>query len=89
MELFLITQFSLFGNKFLQYSLLLEVDAYNLGFYSRKPLKNSSSVIYPTKGTVSIYFLGGREGKGFSRTHAFIPIKDSVAFNLKSESMNQ
>ena len=58
MELFLITQFSLFANKLLQYSLLLEVDAYNLGFYSRKPLKNSSSVIYPTKGTVSIYFLG-------------------------------
>ena len=28
-------------------------------------------------------FWGGKEGKGFSRTYAFIPIKVSVAFNLK------
>ena len=37
MELFLIPQFSLFENQFLQQSLLLEVDAYYLGVYSRMP----------------------------------------------------
>ena len=57
MELFLIPQFSLFENQFLQQSLLLEVDAYYLGVYSRKPpTEYISSVIYPTKGTVIIHF---------------------------------
>ena len=37
MELFLITQFSLFENQFLRQSLLLEVDAYYLEVYRRKP----------------------------------------------------
>ena len=55
MELFLIPQFSLFENQFLQQALLLEVDAYYLGVYSRKP-PNIFHVIHPTKGTVIIHF---------------------------------
>ena len=60
MEL-LVSLISLFLNEFLQLSLLLEVNVYNLSS-QQKAIKNSSSVIYPPKRLVIIYHLWGEGG---------------------------
>ena len=38
------------------------------GFLQEKAIKNNSSVMYPAKRTVDIYFFGGG-GQGFCSTH--------------------
>ena len=54
------------------------------GFLQQKAVKKLVHLSYILQKERSVFiFWGGREGKGFSRTYAFIPIKVSVAFNLK------
>ena len=54
------------------------------GFLLQKAVKKIVPLSYTVQKERSVFiFWGGKEGKGFSRTCAFIPIKVSVALNLK------